>query len=151
MTNANTMTNSNTMTDANTMTNSDSLGVSSSAIIGDLGDISSDVISMVVDMLDPAVRKVDGVVSLPSSCSIVRLLLVDPCSSQLVSHAVLVVVGGDLSKVIVTHRMGHTNSMSDSNSVSNSNSMSNANSVASEELGRSRCSNNEGRDGQNGL
>merc|ERR1719481_1213933 len=98
MTNANTMTDNsmsnNTMTN-NSMTHSNSRECSSS-IIGDLRDVSGDVIGMIVDMLDTAVGKVDAVVSLPSSSSIIRLLLVEPCSGHIISHSVLVVVGGDL-------------------------------------------------------
>merc|ERR1711962_117839 len=94
----NTMSND-TMTDNsmsnNSMSNSNSRECSSS-IIGDLRDVSGDVIGMIVDMLDTAVGKVDAVVSLPSSSSIIRLLLVEPCSGHIISHSVLVVVGGDL-------------------------------------------------------
>ena len=43
------------------------------ALIGHLSHVSVDIISVVVDMLDSAVRKVDRVGSLPSSCAIVRL------------------------------------------------------------------------------
>merc|ERR1711982_125816 len=79
----------------NTMAHSNSRECSSS-IIGDLRDVSGDIIGMIVDMLDTAVGKVDAVVSLPSSSSIIRLLLVEPCSGHIISHSVLVVVGGDL-------------------------------------------------------
>merc|ERR1719481_1892988 len=99
MTNANTMTDTDTMTDNsmsnNTMTHSNSRD-SSNTIISDLRDVSGDIIGMIVDMLDAAVGKVDAVVSLPSSSSIIRLLLVEPCSGHIISHSVLVVVGGDL-------------------------------------------------------
>merc|ERR1712058_218714 len=71
MTNANTMADTNPMTDNsmsnNTMTHSNSRD-SGNTIIGDLRDVSGDVISMIVDMLDTAVGKVDAVVSLPSPC-----------------------------------------------------------------------------------
>merc|ERR1719309_1560222 len=166
--NTNTMANANTMTNTNTMTNSDSLRVSSSAIIGDLGNISSDVIRVIVDMLGPAVRKVDAVVTLPGSCPIVRFHLVEPCSSHFISHSILVGVGGNLPKVIVAHRMGHTNTVSNTNSMPDSNSMPNANAVSnsnavsdansmsnanttSEELRCCRSGNNQGREVENGL
>merc|ERR1719309_104075 len=160
--NTNTMTNANTMANTNTMTNTNSLRVSSSAIIGDLGNISSEVIRVIVDMLDPAVRKVDAVVSLPGSCPIVRFHLVEPCSSHFISHSILVGVGGNLPKVIIAHRMGHTNSVSNTNSMPDSNSMPNANAVSdansmsnanttSEELRCCRSGNNQGREVENGL
>merc|ERR1719309_265192 len=124
-------------------------------------------------MLDAAVRKVDAVVTLPGSGSVIRLLLVEPGSGDVISHSVLVGVGRHLAQVIVANRMGHrvsdghgarnsnwvsnSNRMSNSNRVSNSNStvsysnhpMANANS--SQELGSSRGSNHQGREGENHL
>merc|ERR1740131_339740 len=148
-------------------------------------------------MLDAAVRKVDAVVTLPGSSSVIRLLLVEPGSGDVISHSVLVGVGRHLAQVIVANRMGHrmsdghgarnsnwvsnSNGVSNSNRVSNSNStvsysnhpmsnakstsnansmpdansMSNADSVAnpnsSQELGSSRGSNHQGREGDNHL
>merc|ERR1719244_915818 len=130
----NTMTNkamsNNTMTN-NTMSNGNSRDCGNS-IVGDLRDESGDIISMVVDVLDAAVRKVDAVVTLPGSSSIIRLLLVEPGSGDVISHSVLVGVGRHLAQIIVTNRMGHrvsdghgarySNRMSNSNWVSNSNS-----------------------------
>merc|ERR1719153_1624727 len=87
----NTMTNTTTMADTDTMTdNSMSNNSMTHSNSRDSG------ITMIVDMLDTAVGKVDAVVSLPSSSSIIRLLLVEPCSGHIISHSVLVVVGGDL-------------------------------------------------------
>ena len=89
------------------------------AIVGDLGDVSIDVVGVIVDMLDPAVRQTDRVVALPGGSAIVRLLSVETGSGVVVSHGVLVVVGGRLSQVtrIITshsvsygvgnHRVGH--------------------------------------------
>merc|ERR1719309_1604696 len=171
----NTMTNNtmsnNTMTN-NTMSNGNSRDCGNS-IVGDLRDESGDIISMVVDVLDAAVRKVDAVVTLPGSGSIIRLLLVEPGSGDVISHSVLVGVGRHLAQVIVPNRMGHR--VSDGHGASNSNSTvsysnhpmpnakttSNANSMpdadsmsnpnSSQELGSSRGSNHQGREGDNNL
>ena len=89
------------------------------AIVGDLGDVSIDVVGVVVDMLDPAIRQTDRVVALSGGSAIVRLLSVETGSGVVVSHGVLVVVGGRLGQVtrIITsdsvsygvgnHRVGH--------------------------------------------
>merc|ERR1740131_389781 len=91
-------------------------------------------------MLNAAVRKVDAVVTLPGSGSIIRLLLVEPGSGEFISHSVLVGVGRHLAQVIVPNRMGHrvsdghgarnSNWVSNSDRVSNSNGMSNSNRVS---------------------
>ena len=54
---------------------------------------------MVVDSLDTAVRKVDRVGSLNNTGAIVALRLAEGSARVLVSHSVVVGVGGDLSKV----------------------------------------------------
>merc|ERR1719187_872637 len=92
-------------------------------------------------MLDAAVRKVDAVVTLPGSSSVIRLLLVEPGSGEVISHSVLVGVGRHLAQVIVPNRMGHrvsdghrarnSNWVSNSNRMSNSNRVSNSNSTVS--------------------
>merc|ERR1711942_453995 len=96
----NTMTNSmtnNTMANTNTMTNTNNIREGCSAIIDNLSDISIKVISMVVDMLDTAIRKVDRVGSHPGSSSIIRFCLVEPCSRVVISHSIGVLVGRDFS------------------------------------------------------
>jgi len=90
-----------TMTDTN-----NSSGEGSSAIVGDFGDISVNVVGVVVDVLDPSIRKVDGVVSLPGSGAIVSLLGVEAGSRVVVSHGILVGVGGDLVGVDLSNGMG---------------------------------------------
>ena len=150
----------NAMADTN-----NSSGEGSSAIISDFGNISVDVVGMVVDVLDPSVRQVDGVVALPGSGAVVRLLGVKTGSRVVVSHGILVGVGGDLVRVdfhCVGHRVSHSMahySMPDSNSMANTHSMANAHSVAntntmansSKELGSSRGSSQEGGDGKESL
>ena len=96
------------------------------AIVGDLGDVSIDVVGVVVDMLDPAIRQTDRVVALSGGSAIVRLLSVEAGSGVVVSHGVLVGVGGDLVGVDLSNRMGDgmSNSVSHS-SMAKSNTMSN--------------------------
>ena len=95
------------------------------AIVGDLGDVSIDVVGVVVDMLDPAIRQTDRVVALSGGSAIVRLLSVETGSGVVVSHGVLVGVGGDLVGV---DRNGMGNGMSNGvshRSKAKSNTMSN--------------------------
>ena len=100
------MTDNTTVSDAMADTNNSS-GEGSSAIIGDFGNVSVNVVGVVVDVLDPSVRKVDGVVSLPGSGAIVSLLGVETGSRVVVSHGILVGVGGDLVGVD-WHSVGHS-------------------------------------------
>ena len=90
------------------------------AVIGDLGDVAFSIVGSVVDMLDTAIRKVDRVASLPGSGAIIRLLGVKTGSRVVVSHGILVGVGGDLVGVDLSNGMGNwvsngvtNNSMSD--------------------------------------
>ena len=91
------------------------------SVVGDLGDVSLSVVGPVVDVLDAAVRKVDRVASLPGSSAIVRLLGVKTRTRVVVSHGILVLVGGDLVGVDLSNGMGNWVS----NSMTN-NSMANA-------------------------
>ena len=79
--------------------NRDSLRVGSSARVGDLSDVTINVVGVVVDSLDTAVRKVDRVGSLNNTGAIVALGLAEGSARVLVSHSIVVGVGGDLSKV----------------------------------------------------
>ena len=56
--NSNTMTDNTTVGDAMTDTNNGS-GEGSSAIVSDLGNISVDIVGVIVDVLDPSVGQVD--------------------------------------------------------------------------------------------
>ena len=133
------MTDNTTVSDAMADTNNSS-GEGSSAIIGDFGNVSVNVVGVVVDVLDPSVRKVDGVVSLPGSGAIVSLLGVETGSRVVVSHGILVGVGGDLVGVDLSNGMGDwvsngmtnnsmanamTNKAMANNTMANSDTMSN--------------------------
>merc|ERR1719180_13826 len=91
-----------------TVADSDSdIRVGSSAVVGDLGNEARGVIGVVVDVLDPAVGKVDRVGAVPETSSIVSLGLLEGSAREVISHTILVGVGGDLSQVIVADSMGH--------------------------------------------
>merc|ERR1719420_1525469 len=79
--------------------NRDSLRVGSSSGVGDLGDVTINVVGVVVDGLDTAVRKVHLVGALNNTGAIVALGLAESSARVFVSHSVVVGVGGDLSKV----------------------------------------------------
>ena len=105
MAQSNSMANSNSMADtdsmANAMTNSMTKSMANS-VICHFRHITSDVVGMVVDMLGPSVREQHSVGSLPSSSAIVRLVLAEVGPGQLISHAVVVGVGNNLTKASVT-------------------------------------------------
>merc|ERR1712037_433501 len=81
------------------VSNRDSLRVGSSSGVGDLGDVTINVVGVVVDGLDTAVGKVHRVGALNNTGAIVALGLAEGSTRVLVSHSVVVGVGGDLSKV----------------------------------------------------
>ena len=77
----------------------DSLGVGSSAFVGNLSDIAVVVVDVVVDMLNPAVRESNGVRSLSDTVAIVRLRSLEVGFAVVISHGVVVGVGGNLISV----------------------------------------------------
>ena len=87
--------------------NRSNIRVDSSAIVGDLGNVAVGVVSVVVDVLDPAVGEVDRVGSIPEAGSIVGLGLLEGSARELVSHTVLVGVGGDLAEIVEPDSVGH--------------------------------------------
>merc|ERR1740131_99256 len=73
--------------------------VGGSSLICDLRDKTIIVISMIVDMLDTAVRKVDRVGTLNNTISIIGLSLVEGSTRVVISDSIVVAVGRDLSKI----------------------------------------------------
>merc|ERR1711970_1418070 len=126
-----------TVGDSVTNTNNGS-GEGGSAIVSDLGDISVDVVGVVVDVLDPSVGQVDGVVSLPGSGAIVGLLGVKTGSRVVVSHGILVGVGGDLVRVDLNGMGNGVSNCMTNDAMANAHSMADANTMAdsSKELSR---------------
>merc|ERR1719347_1325076 len=75
------------------------IGILSSAVIGDLSDISIVGIRVVVDMLGAAVRKVNIVRTLGIASSVTGLGSIEVGGGVVVSNGVVVCVGGDLVRV----------------------------------------------------
>merc|ERR1711990_857700 len=156
------MSNSSNHTVSDSVTNSNSLRVDSSALVGHLSHVSVNIVGVVVDVLDTAVRKVDRVGALPGSSAIVSLRSIKASSRGVVGHSVLVGVGGNLVRVNLSHSMTHnsmadtmsnTNTIADTNTMTNTNTMSNANTMSnpSEELRNGRCRSCQGRNNQRSL
>merc|ERR1711990_312167 len=133
------MSDSSNHTVSDSVTNSNSLRVDSSALVGHLSHVSVNIVGVVVDMLDTAVRKVDRVGALPGSSAIVSLRSIKVSSRVVVGHSVLVGVGGNLVRVNLSHSMTHnsmadtmsnTNTIADTNTMTNTNTMSNANTMS---------------------
>merc|ERR1712106_611872 len=110
---------------SNCMSNSFTIG--RDTVISHISNISIVVIGMVVDSLDAATRKVDGVRALDNTGTIIGLSLVEGSTRVVISNSIGVRVGRDLSKV----RLG----------ISSNSTMSNHS--VSKELGGSRCCGDE--------
>ena len=74
-------------------------GVDGLTGVGDLSNVSGDVVGVVGDSLDPAVGKVDGVRSSHGTSAIVGLGLLEVGLGVVISHSIGVGVGGGLSKI----------------------------------------------------
>jgi len=73
--------------------------IGSSAIISHLGHITIVVINLVVDMLDPAIRKSNRVGALSTACSITGLSSIEVGVRVVVSNSIVVSVGRDLISI----------------------------------------------------
>ena len=78
------------------MSNTDNIRVRSSAVVGNLGDVASGIVGVVVHVLDAAVGKVDRVGAVPHTSAIVRLSLLESGAGVVIVDAVLEGVGGHL-------------------------------------------------------
>ena len=101
---------------------SNSFRISSNSFIGHISNISIIVISVILDMLDATIRKVDRVRSINYTSSIIRFSLVEGSTRVVISNSISVTVGGGLSKV----RLGITSGMSNYWSMVDNRSMSNS-------------------------
>merc|ERR1719510_2805219 len=86
--------------------NRGSLGVSGSAVIGDLSDVAVDGVRVVVHVLDPAVGKGNRVGALSVTGTIAGLSGVEVGVGVVVSDGVVVGVGGDLIGVHLSNSVG---------------------------------------------
>merc|ERR1712055_1088379 len=95
--------------------------VGGSSLVGHLGNVTSQIIGIVVDMLDPSIRGVDRVRARNSSSSIIRLSLGKVSSRVVIRHSILVCVGRGLSQVIhiTTNSMSHWMGTNQRSSMSN--------------------------------
>jgi len=114
----------------NSMGHRDSLGVRCSAIIGHISNIAIDGVRVVVDMLDPAIRKSHRVGALSIASSITGLSSIEVGVGVVISNGVVVGVGAylvgiDLSRGSMGHSMNHRGSMDDRSSMDQWGSMSN--------------------------
>merc|ERR1712055_790678 len=91
------------------MTSTNNIRVGGSSLIGHLGNVTCQIIGIVVDMLDPSIGEVDRVLARNSSSSIIRLSLGKVSTRVVIRHSILVGVGRGLSQVIhiTTNSMSH--------------------------------------------
>merc|ERR1719430_155442 len=124
----------------------------SSSRVGHISNIAIDVIGVVVDSLDAAVREVDRVGAIHNTSTIIGFRLAEGSTRVLISNSIVVGVGGDLGQVRVgiAHSMGHRVSHSMGHrvgySMSQANTMSQGHTMTSQELGSSRSSSHQGRE-----
>jgi len=79
------------------------------SLVGHISNIAIIVVGMVLDVLDPAVRKVDRVLAINNTGAIIVLSLLEGSSGVVISNSVCVGVGRDLRQVIsnISSVMGH--------------------------------------------
>merc|ERR1719237_28414 len=96
------------------------------SFVGDLSNVSLKVVGVVIDMLDPAVRKIDRVMSFSGSCTIALLLLIETGATVAVSHGIVVVVRNYLMDFVSISMSNSVTSMSASMTYIPKTSMANA-------------------------
>merc|ERR1712110_484349 len=111
------------------------------AIVCHLSNIPIMVVGVVVDMLDPAIGKVDRVMSLSGSCSIAVLLLIKSGSSVAISNSVVVVVRNNVIDFVSISKSSMAKSMTDTDAMASmvtnvSNSKASMSSGKAANLGR---------------
>merc|ERR1712055_489470 len=99
--------------------------VGGSSLVGHLSNVTSQIIGIVVYMLDPSIREIDRVLARNSSSSIIRLSLGKVSTRVVIRHSMLVGVGRGLSQVIhiatnsMSYGMGTNKRGMGNNSVAN--------------------------------
>merc|ERR1712055_518924 len=103
------------------MTSTNNIRVGGSSLVGHLSNVTSQIIGIVVDMLNPSIREVDRVLTRNSSSSIIRLSLGKVSTRVVIRHSILVGVGRGLSQVIhiTTNSMSHWMGTNQRSSMSN--------------------------------
>merc|ERR1712002_854800 len=92
---------------ASNSSHGDSLRVGSSAIIGHISNIPVDGVSVVVDMLDPAVRESHRVGALSIASSITGLSSIEVGVGVVISNSIVVGVRRDLISINLSNSMGN--------------------------------------------
>merc|ERR1719209_2888922 len=80
--------------------------IGSSALIGDLSNKSIQIIGVVVDMLDPSIRKSNRVATFTHTSSIIRLCSLEVGVGVVISHSIVVCVGRHLISIYLSSSMG---------------------------------------------
>merc|ERR1712055_586105 len=121
--------------------------VGGSSLIGHLGNVTSQIIGIVVDMLDPSIREVYRVRARHSSSSIIRLSLGKVSTRVVIRHSILVGVGRGLSQVIhiTTNSMSHWMGTNQGSSMSN-NSVANKSTANKSTTNKSMTSKSTGEE-----
>merc|ERR1719450_1642507 len=101
------------------------IGIYSSAVIGDLSDVSIVGIRVVVDMLGAAVREVDIIRTLGIASAVTGLGSIEVGGGVVVSDGVVVCVGGDLVRVDLSNSVSYNRSVVGRGSVDNRGSVNN--------------------------
>jgi len=92
---------------SNSVGHRNSLRVDSLSRVGDLSNIAINVIGVVVDSLDATIREADLVRSLDNPSAIVGFGSIEVSIGVVISHSIVVGVGGDLIRVDL-NGMGHS-------------------------------------------
>merc|ERR1719430_3114998 len=141
----------NNSTTNKSMTSTNNIRVGGSSLVGHLGYVTSQIIGIVVDMLDPSIREVDRVLARNSSSSIIRLSLGKVSTRVVIRNSILVGVGRGLSQVIhittnsMSYWMGNNSVTNKSTTNKSMTSKSMTNNATGEELRGSRSHSQESR------
>merc|ERR1719430_914261 len=111
----------NNSTTNKSMTSTNNIRVGGSSLVGHLGYVTSQIIGIVVDMLDPSIGEVDRVLARNCSSSIIRLSLGKVSTRVVIRNSILVGVGRGLSQIIhiATNSMSHWMGTNQGSSMSN--------------------------------
>merc|ERR1712055_484837 len=93
--------------DKGSSTDKRGLWVGCLTVISNFSDVSIVVIGVVVDMLDPSIRKSNRVATLTHTSSIIRLCSLEVGVGVVISHSIVVCVGRHLISIYLRSSMGH--------------------------------------------
>merc|ERR1712055_49840 len=93
--------------DKRSSTDKRGLWVGCLTVISNLSDVAIVVIGVVVDMLDPSIRKSNRVATLTHTSSIIRLCSLEVGVGVVISHSIVECVGRHLISIYLSSSMGH--------------------------------------------